>query len=193
MPVNVCGILLAAGSSTRFNGQKLLHPLSNGDPVGVASARHLKHVVRNSVAVVANDDDKLARLLKLEGYSLIINSNNSGIGSSIARGVGQTKADAWIITLADMPYIRCETIHQIAHLLHAGNRIVAPCCNGLRGHPVGFSHYYKEELMALNSDQGAKAIIEKHSQDIVLCNTADRGCLQDIDRQEDIQQRIFNN
>ncbi len=186
MSIDLCGVLLAAGSSSRFGSKKLLHPLPDGDFIGVASAKHLKRVVRNCVAVVSNDTGVLAEHLTKQGYTLIVNKNNSGIGSSIACGIKQTEADAWIIMLADMPFIRYETIHQIAHLLHLGNRIVSPYCKNRRGHPVGFSRYYREELISLNSDQGAKSIIEKYQQDLVSFNTTDNGCLQDIDTLEDL-------
>ena len=186
MAKSICGILLAAGHSVRFGSQKLLHPLADGDSIGIVSAKNLKRVVRNSLAVVANDTDDLARLLTEEGYALVRNTNNRGIGSSIACGVKHTRADAYIITLADMPYIHCETIHQIAHLLHSGSRIVVPLRNGRRGHPVGFNKIYRSELLALHSDLGARSVIEKNLQDVTFMNTSDFGCFHDIDKQEDI-------
>ena len=36
----IVGILLAAGAGTRFGGGKLLHPLPDGVPMGVASVRN---------------------------------------------------------------------------------------------------------------------------------------------------------
>ena len=37
----IAGILLAAGAARRFGTPKLLHPLPDGVPVGIASARQL--------------------------------------------------------------------------------------------------------------------------------------------------------
>jgi molybdenum cofactor cytidylyltransferase len=46
------GILLAAGRSQRFGGDKLLHVLPNGVPVSVAAVRCLLSSVEQVVAVV---------------------------------------------------------------------------------------------------------------------------------------------
>ena len=189
MPFKLCGVLLAAGNSTRFGGQKLIHPLSNGDLIGVASAKNLKSVISNCVSVVSNDTDQLAQFLIKEGHSLLVNKNNNGIGSSIACAIKQSKADAWVIALADMPYIKCETIHEIARMLSLGHRIVAPVCNDHRGHPVGFSSYYRKELIALKSDHGAKSIIESYPKDVKFFNTSDAGCLIDIDYRKDLKEK----
>ena len=37
----IAGVLLAAGEASRFGGAKLGHPLPDGTPIGVASARNL--------------------------------------------------------------------------------------------------------------------------------------------------------
>ena len=51
------GILLAAGNSSRFGSHKLLHPLPDGTPLGVASARVMRFVLDRVVAVVRTGDD----------------------------------------------------------------------------------------------------------------------------------------
>ena len=40
-PSNVVGILLAAGSGSRFGGEKLLHPLADGVAIAAHAARNL--------------------------------------------------------------------------------------------------------------------------------------------------------
>ena len=45
-------ILLAAGRSSRFGGNKLLHPLADGTPVALAAARNLVAALPGALAVV---------------------------------------------------------------------------------------------------------------------------------------------
>ena len=45
----------------------------------------------------------------------------------------------WVVALADMPWIRTETIAAVADALARGAMIAAPDYAGVRGHPVGFA------------------------------------------------------
>ena len=63
----IVGILLAAGSASRFGGDKLLAPLSDGMQVGVAALRNLAAAVDAVVAVVRPGDDALAAALAARG------------------------------------------------------------------------------------------------------------------------------
>ena len=55
------GLLLAAGQGRRFGGNKLLYPLDDGTPMVLASARPLRAVLSETVAVVDNTDGEVAR------------------------------------------------------------------------------------------------------------------------------------
>ena len=185
--LNIAGIILAAGKSSRFGSQKLLFPLSDGTPIGIRAAKNLKRVIRNSYAVVSSLDDELAELLINEGYELIHNSNNNGIGSSISCAIKNIEADAYIITLADMPYIHSSTIHSVSHLLYSGHKIVVPRCKERNGHPVGITKDYKNDLITLSSDIGAKEIIKNNYKDLTSLHTADTGVLTDIDFRHELK------
>ena len=56
----IVGILLAAGSASRFGGGKLLATLPDGTAVGVAALRNLLAAVDAVIAVVRPGDDVLA-------------------------------------------------------------------------------------------------------------------------------------
>ena len=58
--LNVSAILLAAGSGTRFGGDKLLHPLSDGVAIGAHAARNLISAGLDVIAVVKPGDFPLA-------------------------------------------------------------------------------------------------------------------------------------
>jgi molybdenum cofactor cytidylyltransferase len=182
------GILLAAGSAERFRGAKLLHPLEGGVPMAVLAARHLLHALPNSVAVVRPGDDELKTQLAAEGIGIVVNPRpDDGMGASLACAVAATdRATGWVIALADMPWIASSTIRGVARLLYAGAAIAAPVHQGQRGHPVGFSHSFHDELLALSGDEGARGLLVKHAPLVQLFEVDDPGCLLDVDHPDDL-------
>ncbi|OGA48223.1 MAG: hypothetical protein A3G25_05695 [Betaproteobacteria bacterium RIFCSPLOWO2_12_FULL_63_13] len=195
--MKVVGILLAAGFSTRFGANKLLAPLPSGGrhaglPVAVASARNLAEVLPESLAVVRPRAQKVSQLLREAGCRTVIcRSAARGMGISLAAGVRATgDADGWVIALADMPYIRAETIRRIALALQEGAAIAAPACGGERGHPVGLASRFRDELLALTGDEGARQILAAHADCIRLYETGDRGILRDIDVPGDLARGV---
>ena len=61
--MDICAILLAAGSGSRFGGDKLLHPLADGTPIGVQAARNLLAAAPDVIAVVRPGDFRLLTCL----------------------------------------------------------------------------------------------------------------------------------
>src|SRR5688572_9770261 len=161
---NIAGILLAAGVGSRFGGEKLLHPLEDGVAIAAHAARNLLAATSDVVAVVRWGDFPLYEMLEQEGCQVtMFQDARRGMGASLAHGVAQARgADGWVIALADMPRIAPATIRSVIAALQDGVPIAAPACKGERGHPVGFGAALREELLALNGDQGARAVLERH-------------------------------
>ena len=186
---SVTGILLAAGDGRRFGGQKLLHRLPGGEPVGVAAARNLIAAVPDAIAVVRADDIELAEALSAVGIRIIENTRAAeGMGTSLAVGVGAT-ADAagWLVALADMPWILPVTIGALSDALCSGASLVAPSYCGRRGHPVGFAAQWRGKLEALTGVQGARSLLAQCGDDLVLKATSDPGVLRDVDNLADLE------
>jgi len=182
------GILLAAGQSQRFGSNKLLHPLNNGTPMILATAKKLVSVLPDSIVVINQQLIPYTRQLEQLGLRVVINEHAiNGIGNSIACGIcANQDATGWLIALADMPQIKTETMTQLINKLKDGADIVAPQYEQQRGHPVGFNQRYKDELIALNDDVGARHIITKHQNQIEFIPTNDAGVILDIDKESDI-------
>jgi len=185
---DVAGILLAAGRGTRFGGPKLLSPLADGTPLGVVAARHLLVALPDSLAVVRSDDDILSARLSAAGMRLIAcEQADQGMGVSLSAGVAASHdAQGWVIALADMPFIRPETIKSVVALLQDGAPLAAPSHDGRRGHPVGFGHAFRDELLALRGDQGARDLLKRHASRLVLLTVDDPGILADVDTPADV-------
>jgi molybdenum cofactor cytidylyltransferase len=110
-----------------------------------------------------------------------------GMGASLAHGVAQARgADGWIVALADMPRIAPGTIGKVVAALQQGALIAAPIYKGERGHPVGFGAALLDELLRLDGDVGARAVVERHRDAVKLIECDDPGVLFDVDRKSDL-------
>lgn len=185
----IVGLLLAAGASTRFGANKLLHPLPDGRPIALASALTLQAALPHMLAVVRPDNEALLRLLAEHGIATMFATRAAeGMGASLAQGIAATaQARGWLVALADMPYVKTETIAGIAEALRSGAAIVAPAYRGQRGHPVGFAAHFGARLKELTGDEGARGILREHASEIVQIECEDPGVLADIDYASDLE------
>ena len=102
-------------------------------------------------------------------------------------GVATTpEAAGWLVTLADMPFLRVDTVQAVMQALAGGAALAAPVCAGRRGHPVGFAARWRDELQGLTGDEGARALLGRHRALIVGIETDDAGVLRDVDVREDL-------
>jgi molybdenum cofactor cytidylyltransferase len=193
VPGKIRGILLAAGYSKRFGSNKLLQALPPGSPeagvpIALAAAKRLLEVLPDSIAVVRPRAQKLAALLRDAGCNTVVcKSAAEGMGTSLAAGVrAAPDADGWVVALADMPFIRADTIRAVVDAVAGGASIAAPAYRGERGHPVGFGKSCFEELSALSGDQGARELLARRAASVSLKEIDDPGVLRDIDRPSDL-------
>ncbi len=181
-------ILLAAGASTRFKANKLLHALPDGTPIAVAAARNLRDALDRVVAVVRPGVPELARALAGANVEVTVCAEAAaGMGHSLAHAIAATPhAGGWVVALADMPFIAPESIRRVAAALQEGADLVATDYRGARGHPVGFAARYREDLAALTGDAGARAVLKRDAARIRVVEVDDPGVLRDIDTPEDL-------
>jgi molybdenum cofactor cytidylyltransferase len=194
MAANIRGVLLAAGYAKRFRSNKLLETLPAGAPdagmpIGLASAKHLLAALPQSIAVLRPRAQKLGKMLRDAGCNTVVCKNAAeGMGVSLAAGVRATAdAHGWVVALADMPFLRPDTICIVAGALSEGAAIAAPSYRGERGHPVGFARRFFDELTALRGDAGARDILKNHPDWITLYEVDDPGVLRDVDEPSDLE------
>jgi molybdenum cofactor cytidylyltransferase len=132
------------------------------------AAWHLRAALPDTLVVV-NADNEWARLLVRDGFAVTVCSQaRDGMGNSLAWGVEQTaRASAWIVALADMPFIRPATIGRVAEAIEDPTALAAPVFRGKRRHPDGFGRAYFELLVQLAGDEGARSILRPCRADTV--------------------------
>ncbi|MFV0663028.1 nucleotidyltransferase family protein [Denitromonas sp.] len=191
--MNPQGILLAAGYGRRFDpagGQdKLLVPLADGRPVLWHSARALADALPGCLAVIRPGQPERARWLGEAGCRVLeAPAADAGMGHALAAAVAASaEADGWVVALADMPWLPAAAIRAVAARLTTPSTIAAPRHDGQRGHPVGFGKAWREQLMALDGDRGARAILDATA--VSLFDWDDAGVLRDVDTRDDLVNR----
>lgn len=187
-PSGCCGILLAAGRSVRFGSDKLLHPLADGTPLGLVSALHIREAMSRLLAIVDVGNEALRQLFERHSIPVLsVSTAAAGMGASLAAGVAAT-ADAagWLVGLADMPFVRPQTIVRVSQAIEGGAPLAAPCHQGRRGHPVGFAYRFGDSLKQLSGDEGARRLLAAHAAELRLIDCDDPGVLRDIDFPDDL-------
>lgn len=185
------GILLAAGRGLRFDisgeRDKLLQTLPSGLSVARSSAIHLCKVLPNSLAVVSETASLLDTELREAGCCITYCADAAdGMANSLVHGLRQSTPDCkgWVIALADMPFVRPESIAAVLLALQQGAGIAVPVFQGQRGNPVGFSRKYLPDLLALKGDQGARGLLKMYP--VTQVEVDDPGILRDIDLPDDL-------
>lgn len=195
---NLIGIILAAGKSTRFGSDKLLYELNiagNRQPLIQHALLPWFSVFDELSVVIRATDNQILKRTILEFAEVqhktinVIECKSAalGMGHSLSAGIKFNHgAEGWVIGLADMPFIPSDVLTELYQNLREGADITAPYFRGQRGHPVGFNSRYRDELLALVGDSGAKKLLERDIENIQKIETEQQGVLADIDCMNDL-------
>ena len=186
--MEIQAILLAAGASGRFGSDKLLLDV-DGEPMVVRAARNLLAAGLPVVCVARDAAGPVARLLAgIPGVSVsACPEARLGMGRSLAWGVATVpRADAWLVALGDMPWVESDTVRVLSDALRTRASMVVPEYRGDRGHPVGFARHWREHLLALAGDQGARRLLADHPREVQRIPVQDPGILRDVDHPRDL-------
>lgn len=186
------GILLAAGRGRRFDpaGQrnKLLQRLPGGELVVAASARTLLAVFPRVVAVAPPDDGGVGDVLRQLGCEVTVCPDaDGGMGLSLAHAIRHSldaPGQGWLVALGDMPFVAPATLQALAAAIEEGAAIAAPLFEGRRGNPVAFGARHRDDLLALDGDQGARRLLA--GSPVAAIDVPDPGILRDIDSPSDL-------
>ncbi len=183
------GLLLAAGQGSRFGGDKCLAPLVDGTPLVLQAARNLQDTVDQMLVIARPDDRALQQLMHEHGFALTICERaHLGMAESLKCGVAATaSASCWLIAFADMPFIQPASYKAVANKLTRKDSVCVPYYQNKQGHPVGFGSTYRQLLLELQGDVGARSILKQYPDRIQRLMLDDPGIVWDIDRPEDLK------
>lgn len=183
MKKNVCALVLAAGFSVRYGSDKRF---SGSEPLILRSLKNIINSFDAIYLVHRDNDEELIALLKALPIDLIkAPSNNISLGTSISVGFEhinntQIPYESCAVFLADMPFIKEETIHKLQSYQHSNN-IVRPRFNKNSGHPVLFGNNFFDALTNIKGKDGASDIIKKNFNNLTTIEIDDSGVIEDID------------
>ena len=185
MITNLSAIILAAGSSKRFGKQKLCQKLPSGNTVLGETISQVERAV-SKVRIITNANI-YASINDENGRLKVCPEANLGMGLTLAYGIKLVQsANACLICLADMPFVKTTTYQTLAKSLTASN-IVVPVFDGKQGNPVGFGRRYFKNLLMLNGDSGGRSLLQTHADAIQRIEVDDPAILYDIDTPEDLE------
>lgn len=163
-------IVLAAGSSSRMNGEPKQLLVFRGKTLLRRAVETAVQTNFSAVAVVLGaDSERLIKEIDDLPVEIAINENwRTGMSSSIKTGLSalsKKSLDAVIITLCDQPLISAEILQKLGGVF-AQKRflVVAAKYAATIGVPALFASEIFDELMNLQNDAGAKKIINKYKK-----------------------------
>jgi molybdenum cofactor cytidylyltransferase len=193
-PSSVAAIILAAGSASRMGRPKQLLDWGGRPLVRVVAEQALAARIDRVLAVVGAERGAVVAALGELPIEIVENpAYAAGQSTSLRAGIAALGTDvgAAIVLLGDQPFVTAEVVDRIVEAWRAGGApIVAPVYAGQRGNPVLFARAVFSELLAIQGDQGARAILATNPSRVSLVEFDDPRPLADIDTPEDYERLI---
>jgi len=189
----VAGVLLAAGTSSRFGDRNKLLATREGEPIVRRAARTLLDAGLAPVVVVVGHEAERVKAA-LDGLEVRFVTNEAyatGQASSVRAGVqalvdAEEAIDAAVIALGDMPYVASETVETLVDAYEAGvGDALAPAHEGVRGNPVLFDQRFFADLVDVSGDVGGREILLEGGSSACVA-VDDPGVRRDVDEPADL-------
>ena len=186
-------LILAAGSGSRFGGGKLMAPWRGGvlldgalDAAFAAPVAAVHVVVGADPTAAAHARSRGATIIEAEDYAL-------GLSASLKAGLAALSADAVgvLVFLGDMPLVPHAVLAPLVEALAGGAVAAVPVWEGKIGNPAALSARLFPELLALEGDRGARALIEGLGEAVVRIPAPDAGILFDVDLPDDLSSGLL--
>jgi molybdenum cofactor cytidylyltransferase len=163
---SVGGILLAAGYSTRFRGDKQL-ALFRGTPLIVRAANALKASGADPIIGIIRPQMHVHQQMLLQaGMPFATNQNSAeGLASSVRVGLEFHKGPglgAVLVSSCDQPLITGKHLHELIDLWRNGRAAaVASAYSNTIGIPAVFGSELFSQLSELRGDRGAGQLLRR--------------------------------
>jgi len=189
-------IIPAAGESRRMGKPKLLLPWKQGRIIdAVLQAWSASQVDQVVVTVRADHRPLQKQCLQHDVEVVVPEQTPADMKRSVLYGVDYIRrrylpadADCLLLAPADMPELSASLI-DILLAAHdpADPRLLAPCVDGQRGHPLLIPWQMAGEIRRLEEDEGINKLWDRLP--MALVDADQPGALQDIDTPDEYQQQ----
>jgi len=184
----LCGVILAAGESTRMGSDKALlpwPPISAGQiPSGTflsAAIQSLTLQTELVIVVAGKNAPILAPVVYSAGASMVVNpAPELGQFSSLQLGLREVLnrgRDAAMVTLVDRPPASARTIQKLneafVDALHRYQWAVIPEFQGRHGHPLVAGREMIEAFLKAPPESNAREIRDRYAEKIVYVEVDD--------------------
>lgn len=193
--MKIANLILAAGSSSRMQSTKQVLPWRNTTLLGNALQQAENTALLDVYLVLGANAEEIKSKIDLKKENVFLNLDwKKGLGSSIACGITELEKlpeeyNAVLITLADQPLIDSAYLTKMVSLFSTSiSTIVATNYGDRVGVPAIFDATYFSELKELGQDYGAKEVLIKYAEEIVMVEP--NGKEIDIDTKEDYSNLI---
>ena len=189
------GIILAAGTATRFGQPKQLLRLKNKYLIEWVLDAALNSKLSRVVLVLGYAHQKILQALgeKTRHSKLHIEINphyKKGQSRSLRIGLATLKSDfpALIFLLGDQPMLNSATINTLLERFWSADKdICVPTYRGRRKNPAIFSRRFYDLLMDLEGDTGARQLIDDNPDQVLTLEIDDPLYFFDIDTPQDFE------
>ena len=181
--MKLVSVVLAAGSSTRFGGDKLSAPFE-GEPLVRHAIRAARAAPVERVIVVCSPALEIGEWSGVPPVSAVRVASDA-LSTSLKAGIAAAgDADGAFIFLGDMPLVPHAAAARLADRI--GSHFAAlPRHGGKPGHPVLLSRLAFAEIDHLRGDVGAGHLLRSRD-DVLYLDESDGSVVEDIDRAEDL-------
>ncbi len=197
--LSFCGVILAAGESSRMGRDKALLPwppqspaTSSGDTFLSSAIRLFDAYVDMVLVVAGKNEQELASIVYAHGASLVVNPDPArGQFSSLQTGLREVLnrgRDAAMITLVDRPPVTAETIRilqtEFDQALGRGMWAAVPEYQGKHGHPILAGREMIEAFLRALPSASAREIEHAHQDKIAYLPVNDSFVVVNVDTPE---------
>lgn len=193
--MRACGVIAAAGGSSRMGLPKALLPFSTDVFFVTRIAEVFTAAGLDPVVVTVPDALPVARRIhrQLEHLPVVTTRNERGdqalTGSVLTALMHAPDADAVVVAPVDCPFVDVSLVQTLLAALRLGVAAV-PNVDGERGHPVVFARPAFELLWSAGDRGGPRAVLEALGPDVIDVPWSDARVCEDVDTPEDYE-RLF--
>jgi nicotine blue oxidoreductase len=185
----VAGVVLAAGSGSRFGGPKALAEL-DGERLVDRATRVLRAGGCDPVLVVLG-----AAVVDVPGADAVVVNDDwaTGMGSSLRAALAAPElagCSAVVLVLVDQPGIRASAVRAVVDAHRAGADLALARYDDGTGHPVLVARaHWSGVAEAAVGDVGARPYLAAHAADVVEVDCTGQGDARDADTPSELSGR----